>query len=160
MSSCHLVLRRPGAWSLIPPLFSHTDSPTLFLPRLHLLRQLRSSGDDILASFWGTVGGATQQLLEEGSTFLETKNRMRKWAGISNQLGEHVDDLWNAVDLLTWCMINAALAVILWSGPFVVEITVITSFLLLLKMLSYLRGFDDCGWLLVVLYAQFKGAQG
>ena len=111
-------------------------------------------------SIWGTVGGATQQLLEEGTTFLETKNRMRKWAGISSQLGQHVDDLWNAVDLLTWCMINAALAIILWNGPFAVEITVITSFLLLLKLLSYLRGFDDCGWLLVVLYAQFKGAQG
>ena len=57
-------------------------------------------------------------------------------------------------------MINAALAVILWNGPLAVEITVSTSFLLLLKLLSYLRGFDDCGWLLVVLYAQFKGAQG
>lgn len=85
---------------------------------------------------------------------------MREWAGISSKLGQHVDDLWNAVDLLSWFMINAALAVILWNGPLAVEITVSTSFLLLLKLLSYLRGFDDCGWLLVVLYAQFKGAQG
>ena len=85
---------------------------------------------------------------------------MRKWEGISSQLGQHVDDLWNAVDLLTWGMITAALATILWNGPFAVEITVITSFLMLLKLLSYLRGFDDCGWLLVVLYAQFRGAQG
>lgn len=126
------------------------------------IRQLRSSSssDDLLESIRTTMEGASAAILEHGTNFLETKSRMQKWAGVSHKLGTHVDDWWNGIDLLTFLMVNVTLAVLNWRGPWAVECAVVTSFMLLLKLLSYLRGFDDCGWLLVVLFAQFQGAQG
>mmetsp|Transcript_7923 Transcript_7923/g.16043 ORF Transcript_7923/g.16043 Transcript_7923/m.16043 type:complete len:272 (+) Transcript_7923:2614-3429(+) len=104
--------------------------------------------------------GAGAAILEQGTNFLETKNRFQKWAGVSHKIGRHIDDAWNGVDLLSFSMVNVTLAVLSWRGHWSVECSVITSFMLLLKLLSYLRGFDDCGWLLIVLFAQFRGAQG
>ena len=124
------------------------------------LRQLRATNEDLIGSIRSTIEGAGQAVLMQGSNFLETKHRMHRWEGVSRKLSEHVDDCWNAIDLLSWCFVNITLAVILQCGPWTVECATITSFLLLLRLLSYLRGFDDCGWLLIVLFAQFKGAQG
>ena len=124
------------------------------------LRQLRSSSDDLLGSIWTTVEGMSAAVLEHGTNFLERKNRFQKWAGVSQKVQEHIEDSWNSIDLLSFSMVNVTLAVLSWKGSWSVECSVTTSFMLLLKLLSYLRGFDDCGWLLIVLFAQFQGAQG
>ena len=118
------------------------------------LRQLHSTSGDIRIPnlIWDVVGGATRAVVEH--------YRLRQWAGMKDRFQAHVKDWWNTVDLISWLMVNITLAVLVWRTSWTVEVSIITTFFLLLRLLGYLRGFDDCGWLLVVLFAQFQGAQG
>jgi hypothetical protein len=52
---------------------------------------------------------------------------------------------------MTYWLVNATLLVLIWRTTITVEFAVMTTFLILFKFLGYLRGFDNCGWLLRVL---------
>jgi WD40 repeat protein len=71
--------------------------------------------------------------------------------------------LWNFFDILSFCCVYLFIAV-LFLGIFdeggQVPLSVVTSALLTVKLLSYLRGFADTGWLISVLIANFRDVRG
>lgn len=73
------------------------------------------------------------------------------WYSLLYVLGERMDDYGIVCDVMTYWMVNATLLLLIWRTSFTVEFAVITTFLILIKLLGYLRGFENCGWLLSVL---------
>ena len=74
------------------------------------------------------------------------------WYSLLYILGERMEDYWTVCDVMTYWMVNATLLLLIWRTAITVEFAVITTFLILLKLLGYLRGFENCGWLLRVLH--------
>lgn len=84
------------------------------------------------------------------------------WHGILWILGERMEDWWTILDMCAYWIVNVSLALIVWRTEcsYTVIFAVITTFLILLKLLGYLRGFENCGWLLSVLYQNFLDSKG
>jgi WD40 repeat protein len=71
--------------------------------------------------------------------------------------------IWNWVDTLSIVLVYVYSASTIWQGGVGtgnVPLAVVTTLLLTLKLLSYLRGFDGTGWLISVLVQSFIDVQG
>lgn len=66
-------------------------------------------------------------------------------------MGEKMEDYWTLCSVMTYWMVNATLLLLIWRTSFTVVFAIVTTFLVLLKFIGYLRGFENCGWLLSVL---------
>ena len=77
--------------------------------------------------------------------------------------GAYWRSLWNYFDILAiGCVYLYILNVFLrfFRGDGHIPLSVVTSFILTVKLLSYLRGFGDTGWLISVLIANFRDVRG
>jgi hypothetical protein len=71
--------------------------------------------------------------------------------------------LWNVVDFVSIALVYSYSISTMArgaTGTGIVPLAVITTLLLTLKLLSYLRGFDSTGWLISVLVQNFQDVQG
>lgn len=66
--------------------------------------------------------------------------------------GERMEDWWTACSIMTYWMVNVTLLLLIWPTSYTAGVAIVTTFLVLLKFLGYLRGFENCGWLLSVLH--------
>ena len=77
--------------------------------------------------------------------------------------GVYWRSLWNYFDILAVCCIYVYVADILFAifpGDGHIPLGVLTTIILTVKLLSYLRGFGDTGWLISVLIANFHDVRG
>jgi hypothetical protein len=82
------------------------------------------------------------------------------WYSLLYILGERMEDFWTVCDVMTYWLVNATLLFLIWRTTITVEFAVMTTFLILFKFLGYLRGFDNCGWLLRVLNQMSLDSKG
>jgi len=75
------------------------------------------------------------------------------WHGLMWMMGERIQDWWSICDVMTYWMVTASLALSIWRTECTVAIVVLTTFLLLLKLLGYLRGFEVSSCYSLVLLA-------
>uniref|UniRef100_A0A7S4HP16 Ion transport domain-containing protein n=2 Tax=Odontella aurita TaxID=265563 RepID=A0A7S4HP16_9STRA len=72
----------------------------------------------------------------------------------------HLQSWWNIVDLLSTILVYAYVLSASVSGSGSVPLGVVTTVVMTLKLLSYLRGFGETGWLISVLSANFRDIRG
>jgi hypothetical protein len=72
----------------------------------------------------------------------------------------HWRSIWNWFDLVSLLAVYAYTGEIMIRGEALLPLGVVTSLLLTVKLISYLRGFADTGWLVSVLTANFRDVRG
>mmetsp|Transcript_12248 Transcript_12248/g.35536 ORF Transcript_12248/g.35536 Transcript_12248/m.35536 type:complete len:1610 (-) Transcript_12248:86-4915(-) len=75
----------------------------------------------------------------------------------------YFSSLWNTVDILSCIMVYSFTMMVITQSDFndgTVPVAVVTSLLLTMKLLSYLRAFHDTGWLVAVLNQNFNDVRG
>jgi len=82
------------------------------------------------------------------------------WPKVFWSIREHFEDWWNICDSMTQFMVFVSLLLQVWRTRVTLECSVITTFLVLLKFLGYLRGFSGSAWVLRVLYKVFVDSRG
>lgn len=110
------------------------------------LRQIQSASDwnkpeALLDVLRDNVKSAGKKILGAGSQLWGNPLKA-SWRGLLWALGDHLDDWWNICDVITVWMVNATLVLLIWRTEWTVEFAIITSFLNLLNLLGYLRGFE------------------
>jgi hypothetical protein len=76
---------------------------------------------------------------------------------------EYFNSVWNVVDLISiGCVYVFIGGIMIQVEGYddMIPLAVVTSLLLTVKLLSYLRGFGDTGWLVTVLVANFRDVRG
>lgn len=68
--------------------------------------------------------------------------------------------LWNIFDVVTLICVYAYTGVVVFLGESFLPLAVLTTLLLTVKLLSYLRGFSDTSWLISVLTANVRDVRG
>jgi len=84
---------------------------------------------------------------------------------IQSAFGQQISyfkSLWNVFDLLSIIFVYGYVLASFapTTGQQLMPVAVITTLLLTVKLLSYLRGFSDTGWLISVLIANFRDVRG
>jgi len=67
---------------------------------------------------------------------------------------------WNIFDVLCILCVYSYTGVLILTGDSILPLAVVTSLLLTVKLLSYLRGFSETSWLISVLTANFRDVRG
>jgi hypothetical protein len=68
--------------------------------------------------------------------------------------------IWNYFDTISMILVYAFVAEIAFTGDVLPPLGVAATLFLTIKLLSYLRGFKDTGWLISVLTANFRDVKG
>ena len=68
--------------------------------------------------------------------------------------------LWNIFDVVSLICVYAYTGIIIFIGESWLPLAVLTTLLMTVKLLSYLRGFTDTSWLISVLAANFRDVRG
>lgn len=172
ISVCHLCVSDASKTAKTPeqePLDSFTLSLVFVVFTINLflifkgLLQLRSSSDWYKPKrYYSGVPDQPEQADQYVVNFVKNmwlNPTVGLWYGFLWLLSDDKNSLWVICDIVTYWMVIITLVLTLWkTSTWTVAFAVVTTFLVFLKLLGYLRGFEVSEYALRVLVAGVTGA--